>query len=325
MTSLQIRHQHSNAVQARSESTEKFVDPRWTAKGEARATVEPTEFKTLWFNTGTLCNLACKGCYIESSPTNDRLVYLSRVEARRFLDEAVREHESIAEIGITGGEPFMNPEITWILEDALAAGFRVLVLTNAMTPMRHYRLALSNLNTRYPGKLSMRVSLDHFTAEGHEQVRGPRSWTPAIDGIKWLAESGFDFAVAARLFDDNSEQELRSGFAGLFSRNGISFDAYNPQRLVLFPEMDGSTNVPEISEHCWSTLNKRPEDVMCATSRMVVKRKGDDKPLVVSCTLLPYDHRFEMGRTLSEAKRPVRLNHPHCAKFCVLGGSSCSQ
>jgi hypothetical protein len=63
---------------------------------------------------------------------------------------------------------------------------------------------------------------------------------------------------------------------------------------------------------------------MCATSRMVVKRKESDGPSVVACTLLPYDRAFDLGSTLASASGKVTLNHPHCAKFCVLGGGSCS-
>ena len=51
----------------------KFRDPFTTAKGETRATVALRSLDTLWFNTGTLCNLTCANCYIESSPRNDRL------------------------------------------------------------------------------------------------------------------------------------------------------------------------------------------------------------------------------------------------------------
>jgi len=45
---------------------------------------------------------------------------------------------------------------------------------------------------------------------------------------------------------------------------------------------------------------------------------------VLSCTLLAYDPQFEMGPRLADALGPVKLNHPHCATFCVLGGASCS-
>jgi hypothetical protein len=46
---------------------------------------------------------------------------------------------------------------------------------------------------------------------------------------------------------------------------------------------------------------------------------------VLACTLLAYDPRFELGRTLADAARPVALNHPYCASFCVLGGAACSR
>jgi hypothetical protein len=57
---------------------------------------------------------------------------------------------------------------------------------------------------------------------------------------------------------------------------------------------------------------------------MVVKRKGAAHPVVVACTLIPYDLQFELGRTLADAIGAVALNHPHCARFCVLGGGSCT-
>jgi hypothetical protein len=57
---------------------------------------------------------------------------------------------------------------------------------------------------------------------------------------------------------------------------------------------------------------------------MAVKRRGAAGPSVVACTLLPYDERFDFGPHLADSLSPVRLNHQHCAKFCVLGGGSCS-
>ena len=57
---------------------------------------------------------------------------------------------------------------------------------------------------------------------------------------------------------------------------------------------------------------------------MIVKRKGEETPKVLACTLLAYDTQFELGSTLANSEQSVQLNHPHCAKFCVLGGASCS-
>ena len=110
----------------------KFGDPDVTAKGERRARVALNALRTLWINTGSLCNITCRNCYIESSPENDRLVYISRAEASAFLDEIELERLPVREIGFTGGEPFVNPDIIEMLGDALARGFKVLLLTNAM-------------------------------------------------------------------------------------------------------------------------------------------------------------------------------------------------
>lgn len=302
----------------------KFSDPGITASGERRAVVPLARLETLWFNTGTLCNIACHNCYIESSPRNDRLVYLSRAEVRGFLDEAASLRPPPEEIGFTGGEPFMNPEFLGMIEDALAAGYRVLVLTNAMKPMQRRTAPLTDLGRRYGARLSLRVSLDHPTPAGHEAVRGPGTWQPSLDGLLWLVSHGFAVSVAGRTLWEETEAELRAGYAALFRTHGVSIDADDPARLVLFPEMDAKADVPEITERCWGILGKSPLSVMCAHSRMVIKRKGAARPAVVSCTLLPYDEGFTMGASLAEAARPVALNHPHCARFCVLGGASCS-
>ena len=106
----------------------------------------------------------------------------------------------------------------------------------------------------------------------------------------------------------------------MFEQLGVNVEG----GLVLFPEMDAAADVPEITDACWSILEVSPQAMMCASSRMVVKTKGAARPHVVACTLLPYDPQFALGETLGEASRPVRLNHPHCARFCVLGGASCS-
>ena len=71
-------------------------------------------------------------------------------------------------------------------------------------------------------------------------------------------------------------------------------------------------------------LGVDPETMMCASSRMIVKKKNAHSSVVVPCTLLPYEKEFELGTSLAGSIKEVRLNHPHCAKFCVLGGGSCS-
>ncbi|UUR08217.1 radical SAM protein [Sphingomonas glaciei] len=296
----------------------KFRDPLVTARGEARAEVAMTGLATLWINTGTLCNLACRTCYIESSPRNDALVYISLAEAEAYLDEALAL--GTREIGFTGGEPFMNPDMIAMLGAALERGFEVLMLTNAMRPMQRFEADLLDLQQAHGERLTMRVSLDHYSQPIHEAERGPGTWDKAIAGARWLSDQGFRLAIAGRQLPGEDEAQARDGYAALFEQAGLKVDA----GLVVFPEMDATADVPEITTACWDILGKSPDSIMCASSRMVVKRKGGARPVVAACTLIPYDPQFTMGDTLAEASRPVRLNHPHCARFCVLGGASCS-
>ena len=314
---------------------EKFRDPDWTASGERRAQVALEALTTLWINTGSLCNIECRNCYIESSPENDRLAYISRAEVAAFLDEIAREALPTREIAFTGGEPFMNPDFLAMLGDALARRHTALVLTNAMQPMQRPRIqsGLLALREAHRARLVIRVSLDHYGKALHEEERGPDTYEKTVEGIDWLARHGFALALAGRTYSGESERSLRDGYGRLGAERGWPIDVNDPAELVLFPEMDLHVDVPEITTSCWGILHKSPSDVMCASSRMVVKRKGAARPVVLPCTLLPYDPVFEMGATLAEAARAdggmfasgaVKLCHPHCAKFCVLGGGRCS-
>ena len=315
---------------------DKFVDPDITATGKKRASVALDQLETLWINTGTLCNITCANCYMDSSPKNDRLVYFPLADAVALFDEIAALDLATREIGFTGGEPFMNPDIIAMLDEALFRGFEVLVLTNAMQPMMRPRIkqGLLDLNRRFGPRLRLRVSVDHYTQTLHEAERGPGSWQKTIDGLDWLSENGFRIAIAGRTCWGEPEPSERAGYARLIRTHNWSIDPQDPAQLTLFPEMNERIDVPEISTGCWDLLGKRPSDVMCASSRMVVKRKGAETPSIVPCTLLPYDKEFDMGASLADMLKAdggnfdqglVKLNHPHCSKFCVLGGGTCSR
>ncbi|HXV24449.1 MAG TPA: radical SAM protein, partial [Alphaproteobacteria bacterium] len=208
-------------------------------------------------------------------------------------------------------------------------------LTNAMQPMLRPRIrdGLLALRARHGDRLTIRVSLDHYTKALHEEERGANTYDKTIEGIDWLAKHGVKLALAGRTCWGESDGDTRAGYATLIAERSWPVDASDHGQLVLFPEMDVRADVPEITESCWGILHKDPAEVMCASSRMVVKRKGAHRPVVLPCTLLPYDPAFEMGATLADAAHAdggmfqqgaVKLCHPHCAKFCVLGGGSCS-
>ncbi len=314
---------------------EKFKDPDWTVKGEVRASVPLSKLETLWINTGTLCNIECVNCYIESSPTNDRLSYISASEVAAYLDEIKQQKLGTREIAFTGGEPFMNPDMVAMLEDALKRGFEALVLTNAMQPLQRKKIksALLDLRERFGGRLTLRISLDHYTRELHDRERGDGSFDKALEGIDWLSQNHFTLNLAGRTIWNEDEEQGRKGYGDLVKSRQWPIEIDDPRQLILFPEMDEKKDVPEITTKCWKILDIRPDAMMCASSRMVIKRRGEKTPQLVPCTLIAYEENFEMGATLQESAHAdggmfkegaVKLCHPYCAKFCVLGGGSCS-
>ena len=137
-----------------------------------------------------------------------------------------------------------------MLEDALARGFAALVLTNAKKPMAKCKPALLRLKHRYGERLTIRVSIDHYGRQVHELERGKRSWSPTIDGLVWLARNGFSPHVASRRLSGEPEAVIRAGFAELFAELDVAIDAEDPVALMVFPEMDGAADVPEITEAC---------------------------------------------------------------------------
>ena len=299
----------------------KFKDPITTVDGSKRAFIEAKKIKTLWFNTGTLCNIECKNCYIESSPKNNRLVYLTFNEVKLFIDEAINKNLGTNEIGFTGGEPFMNKDILKMIEYSLSKNFKVLVLSNAMRPMLNIKEDLLKLNHQ---NLVIRVSIDHYQKEKHEEVRGKNTFDVMMKGLLWLNSNNFNYALATRLLWGEEEDQLRNNFNQFIDKYNLKLDAKSKQQLVTFVEMDKKVDTPEITTACWNILGKDPDDIMCSWSRMVVKKKGMLKPSVIACTLLPYEDEFDLGQSLTNSLQKIYLNHKHCSKFCVLGGSSCS-
>ena len=299
----------------------KFKDQKVTADGSNRAFIEARNIKTLWFNTGTLCNIECKNCYIESSPKNDSLAYLTFEEVKSFIDEAVDKNLGTNEIGFTGGEPFMNKDIMKMIDYSLRKHLKVLVLSNAMKPMLNRTKELIKLNH---SNLTIRVSIDHYEKEKHEEIRGKNTYDVMLQGLKWLNENNFNYTLATRLLWKEKEEDLRKNFGTFIKNNNLRLDTNSPKELVTFAEMDEKIDTPEITTSCWDILNKDPNDIMCSWSRMVVRKKNSKNPSVIACTLLPYADEFDLGETLTNSLQKIYLNHKHCSKFCVLGGSSCS-
>lgn len=161
--------------------------------------------RRLWAYTNFDCNLACGYCCAESSP---------RAAARRLPPELAREAFAEfrdlggREVFLTGGEPFLHPELGELV--AAAAGLERTILTNAMVFSRGRRRELLESLDR---SVTLQVSLDSAGPELHDRQRGAGSWARALDGIGLATGLGFRVRVAATLY-----QEDPAGVAELHRR-----------------------------------------------------------------------------------------------------------
>lgn len=149
----------------------------------------------LWLYTNFHCNLACDYCCVESSPKADPRI-LSAESVSQLVTEGVEG--GAREIYLTGGEPFLHPDIARIVSTCVAAAPTVL-LTNAML-FRGSRLAVLDAMPR--GGLTLQISVDSATADLHDLHRGMGSWQRALDGVRTAQGLGFRVRLATTLASD---------------------------------------------------------------------------------------------------------------------------
>src|ERR1041384_4742376 len=99
----------------------------------------------------------------------------------------------------------MNRDMVAMMRSALDRGFELLVLTNAMRPMRRFDRALEAIAKEHPGRVVMRVSLDDYRPDTRDAGRGGGSFARAADGPLWRGGAGFRVAVAGRRAGDEAE------------------------------------------------------------------------------------------------------------------------
>ena len=272
---------------------------------------------TVWFQVaGTLCNLTCRHCFISCGPTNRSHEMMSRVEVKRYLDEAAGL--GVKDFYFTGGEPFLNRELPGILDDALRIA-PTTVLTNAtlIDDRRAEELAALAGRTRY--SFEMRVSLDGLTPETNDPIRGEGSFRTTMRGVEALHRAGFlPILTVARTWSDDEDAALREGFHDLLRSLGIARPRVKVLPLFLVGREVGRTRgyVPEeilTEEH---VQGYDFHGLQCSTSRMVTSRG------VFVCPILIDHPAARMGATLSETLRAFPLAHGAC-HTCWATGASC--
>jgi molybdenum cofactor biosynthesis enzyme MoaA len=281
-------------------------------------TQELDHLDTLWFQiAGTLCNLRCNHCFISCSPENHTLGMMTLEQFLPHLQDAVRL--GVKEFYFTGGEPFANPDLLKILEATLQVG-PATVLTNATLFSRQVVTQLISMRDASIYSLELRVSMDGFSPETNDPLRGPGTFKRIMRGIKLLLDGGFlPITTAMRSWPIERDEVELAKFKACLTEIG-----YRCPRIKLLPSLKiGQEALRDrgYSEHDYITKSMMAgydsSQLICSNSR-VVSTRG-----VHVCPILVDQSDSILGAQLSTAKKSFELRH-HACLTCYRYGALCS-
>jgi molybdenum cofactor biosynthesis enzyme MoaA len=265
---------------------------------------------------GTLCNLACTHCFIESSPTNRSHEMMALGQVRQVLAEA--RGIGVRETYLTGGEPFLHRDILAIVEACLELG-PCTVLTNGVLIREATARRLRELFEAAESSLDLRISLDGWDAASNDPVRGAGSFERILAGIRTLAEAGLNPVITVTEIEPGLRAaESRDRFLAFLREVGLA-----RPRLKLLPLLRIGAEPRRTRGYTeWETLRglslttSDVQALVCGTGRAVTARG------VYVCPILIEDPRARLGARLAEALGPFELRSPAC-HTCHVEGLSC--
>jgi MoaA/NifB/PqqE/SkfB family radical SAM enzyme len=177
----------------------------------------------LWLYSNYNCNLACTYCLTESAPAAARRT-LDRGLIGKIAASAVAE--GFTSFGVTGGEPFMRPDIVDILLE-LQAQLPVLVLSNATLFSGR---VLEDVRRLAGKRVAIQISLDSASPDENDEMRGAENFAKVVEAIPKLI--GFGIAVRIATTGGNRTPEEDAALCALHRSFGISDDDHIVRPIV---------------------------------------------------------------------------------------------
>jgi molybdenum cofactor biosynthesis enzyme MoaA len=281
----------------------------------------PVRFRwldTLWLQvTGTLCNIACRHCFISCGPKADRVPMMSVAACEEALAEGVRL--GVREIYFTGGEPFLHPDIRALVGRALEIAPLTLITNGLLLDASTVAWLAEQFHTaRY--SLDLRVSLDGMTAGQNDPVRGRGTFEQVVSSLRRLGEAGLSPVVTVVEHETGLEgSAARQAFLEFVRGLGI-----RQPRVKFLPLLRLGREVRRTHGYtaddvmAAEALDATVESsLLCATGRIVTAQG------VFTCPILIEQPDARLGGSLEDAARDIRLKWDAC-RTCVLEGLRCN-
>ena len=281
------------------------------------AAVELRHLDNLWIQvSGTRCNIECRHCFNNSGPRATTFGEMTLEAVNGAIADAAAR--GVREIYFTGGEPFLHAQLLEMIACALTVA-PTTVLTNGMLVSDRIADTLADLATAARYSLELRVSLDGYTEQMNDAIRGPGVFRLALAGTVRLARRNLlPIITVVRTWGDADEPAVLAGFTRVLRDAGC-----DRPRIKVLPALPLGRELTRIDglqrDECVTTamLDGFDRDLlMCSHSRLVTDRG------VWVCPLLVEQPDARLGTTLDEAGSAYELRHQTCVT-CWRYGTIC--
>lgn len=222
----------------------------------------------------------------------------------------------VREFYFTGGEPFLHPDIEHLISFVLERG-PLSILTNGLLIDQPRAERLARMAAATPYSLDLRISLDGYTAEQNDPIRGRGTFDQIIAAVTRCAAAGMDPILTVTEVVPSTEATIPA-FQALLARAGIT----RPRLKFLPPVRLGRETRRDRSYRDSERLvegDLLPDEVFslaCGTGRMMTSRG------LYPCPILIEEPDARLGSRLSDGLHPIQLRHQACYS-CHAEGLRC--
>jgi sulfatase maturation enzyme AslB (radical SAM superfamily) len=282
------------------------------------ADVELRHLDNLWLQvSGTRCNIECRHCFNSSGPRETSFGLMTLDMVSRAIAAAAAC--GVREIYFTGGEPFLHPQLLEMITCALTVA-PTTVLTNGMLISDRIADTLAAITVEARYSLEVRVSLDGYTEEMNDAIRGCGVFRLTLAGAVRLARRNvLPLITIVRTWGEDDELEMVSAFSRVLRDAGC-----DRPRLKVLPALPLGRELTRVAglqrDGCVTPAMLEGFDrdlLMCSNSRLVTDRG------VWACPLLVDQPDARLGTALDDAATSYKLRHQTCVT-CWRYGTICA-
>ena len=288
---------------------------------------------TMQVNITKTCNLACKHCHVESSPS--RTEDMTRETADKVIELFKKEGFQI--LDITGGAPEMSKQYKYLIENLAPYAKKIMTRTNLTIHLEpEYEGYLEFMKDH---KVEIVASLPFYEKDKTDRQRGIGVYDESIEVLQKLTKMGYgveDDLILDLVYNPNGailpgdQVELENIYRDKLDEYGIRFNQLftitnNPSGRF-YNWLERSGNLDRYMDKLLAAFNPATiNDVMCRDMISV----NDDGTL--------YDCDFNLAIKLGMVDEPMTLDQAlemgidkrkiatanHCYGCTAGSGSSC--